>query len=187
MKPRTLERYLARQVYGAVAFVLTGFLALFAFFDLINGLGGLAVGAVWRLVGTSDYLGLGMPTIERAFADPHLPAEAFALKLVFTAVTLGTGFPGGEVTPLFFIGATLGNLLARTMGIPLELGAAVGLAALFAAAANTPLALSIMAVELFGSDVLPHVLIVSVVAYLLSGHTSIYPAQRFAPQAGEHP
>jgi len=141
-------------------------------------LGGLAVVALWRLVGTSDYLGLGVPVIERAFEDPHLPGEAFALKLVFTAITLGAGFPGGEVTPLFFIGATLGNVLARIMGIPLTLGAAVGLAALFAAAANTPLALSIMAVELFGANVLPHVLIVCVVAYLLSGHASIYPAQR---------
>jgi H+/Cl- antiporter ClcA len=141
-------------------------------------LGGLTVVALWRLVGTSDYLGLGIPTIERAFTDPHLPAEAFALKFVFTAVTLGAGFPGGEVTPLFFIGATLGNVLSRGLGIPLELGAAVGLAALFAAAANTPVALSIMAVELCGAAVLPHVLIVCVVAYNLSGHTSIYPAQR---------
>ncbi len=150
-------------------------------------LGGLAVVALWKLVGTSDYLGLGVPTIERAFADPHLDVEAFALKLVFTAVTLGAGFLGGEVTPLFFIGATLGNVLARTMGIPLELGAAVGMAALFAAAANTPLALSIMAVELCGAAVLPHVAIVAVIAYLLSGTTSIYPAQRLAPQPGERP
>ena len=150
-------------------------------------LGGLAVVALWKLVGTSDYLGLGVPTIERAFADPHLDVEAFALKLVFTAVTLGAGFLGGEVTPLFFIGATLGNVLARTMGIPLELGAAVGMAALFAAAANTPLALSIMAVELCGAAVLPHVAIVCVIAYLLSGTTSIYQAQRLAPQPGERP
>jgi H+/Cl- antiporter ClcA len=141
-------------------------------------LGGLAVVALWKLVGTSDYLGLGVPMIERAFTDPHLPVEAFAVKLLFTAVTLGAGFLGGEVTPLFFVGATLGNVLARPLGIPLELGAAVGLAALFAAAANTPLALSIMAVELFGAAVLPHVLIVCVVAYVLSGHASIYPAQR---------
>lgn len=141
-------------------------------------LGGVAVVALWRLVGTSDYLGLGVPMIERAFEDARLPATVFAVKLLFTAITLGSGFPGGEVTPLFFIGATLGNALARLLGIPLELGAAVGLAALFAAAANTPLALSIMAVELFGAAVLPHVVIVCVVAYLLSGRKSIYPAQR---------
>lgn len=141
-------------------------------------LGGAVVVGLWRLVGTSDYLGLGVPTIVRAFSDPSLPVYAFALKLLFTAVTLGAGFLGGEVTPLFFVGAALGSVLARLLGVPLELGAGIGLAAVFAAAANTPLALSIMAAELLGSSVLPHVMIVSVLAYLMSGHRSIYPAQR---------
>jgi len=140
--------------------------------------GGAAIVALWRLVGSSDYLGLGVPTILRAFSDPHLPAYSFAAKIVFTAVTLGCGFLGGEVTPLFFIGATLGNVVARLVGIPIELGAAVGLAAVFGAAANTPLALSIMMVELMGGAFLPYVVIVTVVAYLLSGHRGIYPAQR---------
>jgi H+/Cl- antiporter ClcA len=140
--------------------------------------GGLVIVGLWKLVGTSDYLGLGIPTIVRAFADPHLPPYAFALKLVFTAITLGAGFLGGEVTPLFFVGATLGSALARLLGIPLALGAGVGLAGVFAAAANTPLALSIMAVELLGAPVFPHVVIVCVVAYVLTGHRSIYPAQR---------
>jgi len=142
--------------------------------------GGLVVVALWQLLGTADYLGLGVPTIVRAFDDPDLPAYAFALKLAFTAVTLGAGFLGGEVTPLFFIGAALGSALAGPLGIPLALGAGVGLAAVFAAASNTPLALSIMAVELLGGAALPHVVIVAVVAYLLTGHRSIYPAQRLA-------
>jgi H+/Cl- antiporter ClcA len=141
-------------------------------------LGGLAVVGLWKLVGTSDYLGLGVPMIVRSFADPTMPMYAFALKLVFTAVTLGAGFLGGEVTPLFFVGAALGNALSRLLGIPLELGAGVGLAAVFAASSNTPLALSIMAMELLGAPVFPHVVIVCVIAYLLSGHRSIYPAQR---------
>jgi chloride channel protein, CIC family len=143
-------------------------------------LGGLLVVGLWKLVGTSDYLGLGVPTILRAFHDPSLPAYSFALKLVFTALTLGAGFLGGEVTPLFFVGAALGNLLAPLLGIPSELAAGVGLAAVFAAASNTPLALSVMAVELLGGGVFPHVVIVCVVAYLLTGHRSIYPAQRLA-------
>jgi len=141
-------------------------------------LGGIAVVAAWKLVGTSDYLGLGVPGIVRAFSDPSLPAAAFALKLLFTVITLGAGFVGGEVTPLFFIGAALGNLLARLLGIPLELAAGVGMAAVFAAASNTPLALSIMAVELLGAPILPHVAIVCVLAYVLSGQRSIYSAQR---------
>ena len=140
--------------------------------------GGALVVALWRLVGTDAYLGLGVPTIVRAFGDPALPAWSFAAKIVFTAVTVGVGFIGGEVTPLFFVGATLGNLLGRALGIPLDLAVGVGLAAVFATASNTPLALSIMAVELVGAGALPHVLIVAVLAYLLAGHRSIYPSQR---------
>ncbi|MBX3272293.1 MAG: chloride channel protein [Sandaracinaceae bacterium] len=146
--------------------------------------GGLVVVVLWRLVGTSDYLGLGVPTIVRAFEDPSLPVYAFALKLLFTAVTLGAGFLGGEVTPLFFIGAALGSVLARVLGIPIELGAGVGLAAVFATSANTPLALSIMAMELLGASVFPHVVIVCVLAYVLSGHRSIYTAQRVVDAKG---
>jgi H+/Cl- antiporter ClcA len=142
--------------------------------------GGIAIVVMWKLVGTSDYLGLGVPMIVRSFTDPHLPTFAFLAKLVFTAVTLSAGFMGGEVTPLFFVGAALGSVLGRMLGLPIELSAGVGLAAVFGAAANTPIALSVMAVELLGGGVLPHVAIVAVVAYLLSGHRSIYPAQRLA-------
>jgi H+/Cl- antiporter ClcA len=140
--------------------------------------GGATIVLLWRFMGTSDYLGLGVPTIFRAFQDPTLASYAFAAKLIFTAITIGAGFVGGEVTPLFFVGAALGNILARLMGLPLELGAGVGLAAVFAASANTPLALSIMAMELLGGNTFPHVVIVCVLAYLLTGHRSIYPAQR---------
>ena len=143
-------------------------------------LGGIAVIGLWRIAGTSDYLGLGIPTIVRAFTDTHLAWGAFAWKLVFTAVTLGTGFLGGEVTPLFFVGAALGNALGRILGLPLELAAGIGLASVFGAAANTPIALSIMSVELLGSGVFPHAMIVLVVAYIASGHRSIYPAQRIS-------
>ncbi|HEX4457217.1 MAG TPA: chloride channel protein [Polyangia bacterium] len=142
--------------------------------------GGVAVVALWKLSGTSRYLGLGVPTIVGAFADPALPTFAFAWKLLFTAVTLAAGFLGGEVTPLFFVGATLGAVLAGPLGLPQPLAAGVGLAAVFGAAANTPLALSVMAVELLGGAAFPHVALVTVVAYVLSGHRSIYPAQRVA-------
>ena len=85
-----------------------------------------------------------MGTDDRSeFEDPHLPVYAFAAKLLFTAITLGAGFLGGEVTPLFFVGAALGNVLARALGLPLPLGAGVGMAAVFAAASNAPLALRV--------------------------------------------
>ena len=170
-------------------------LATLAFVELTHGLkhlldrriasppwrmfcGGAAVVVLWKLIGTSDYLGLGVPMIVRSFSDESLPAYAFAAKLLFTSVTLASGFIGGEVTPLFFVGATLGSVMARGLGLPIELGAGVGIAAVFGAAANTPIALSIMAVELLGAAAFPHVVIVTVIAYLLSGHRSIYPAQR---------
>lgn len=142
--------------------------------------GGALVVVMWTVSGSDDYLGLGVPTILRAFSDPTLAAEAFALKLLFTAVTIGFGFIGGEVTPLFFVGATLGGLLARTLDVPLALGATVGLAAVFGSAANAPLALSVMAAELVGIHALPHVLLVSALTFLLTGHRGIYSAQRVA-------
>lgn len=140
--------------------------------------GGLSIVLLWQLVGTDDYLGLGIPMIVRAFEDPALPEYAFALKILFTAITLATGYLGGEVTPLFFVGATLGNVLARALDLPLEIGAGVGLAAIFAAASNAPFALSIMAVEILGGNALPHVAIVCVLTYILTGHRGIYAAQR---------
>ena len=143
-------------------------------------LGGAVVVGLWRLAGTSDYLGLGVPTIVRSFTDPSLPTFAFAWKLLFTAVTLGAGLLGGEVTPLFFVGAALGNALGKALDIPLPMAAAVGMAAVFGAAANTPLALSIMAIELVGANVAPHVVLVSVLAYVLAGHRGIYPSQRLS-------
>ncbi len=188
--PLTPELSLKWLVFAAaVALVTTAFIELTHFIrargeklltslPLRMALGGLVVVGLWKLVGTSDYLGLGVPTIVRAFSDPSLPVSAFALKLLFTAITIGAGFVGGEVTPLFFVGAALGSVLARALGIPIELGAGVGLAAVFAAASNTPLALSIMAMELLGGGVFPHVAIVCVIAYLFTGHRSIYPSQR---------
>jgi len=150
-------------------------------------LGGAVVVVMWRLIGTGDYLGLGVPTIVRSFSDGELPSYAFAAKLLFTAVTLGAGFLGGEVTPLFFVGAALGNLLARLLDLPLGLAAGVGLAAVFASSANTPLALSIMAMELLGAEAFPHVVIVCVLAYLMTGHRSIYPSQRLTRGKGGTP
>lgn len=136
--------------------------------------GGVAVVLAWRLSGTDDYLGLGVPTILRAFTDPALPETAFAWKLGMTILTLGAGFLGGEVTPLFFVGACAGNALAQALGLPLGLGAAVGMAATFGAAAKTPIALTVMAVELTGAAVMPHALIVCGAASFLTGRRSIY-------------
>ena len=140
-------------------------------------IGGLVVAlAVW-LLGTDRYIGLGIPTIVDALQEP-LPAWDFLGKMAFTIVSLGTGFKGGEVTPLFFIGATLGNALGPLLHQPVALLAAIGFVAVFAGAANTPIASALMAMELFGAEIGVYAAIACVVAYLFSGHAGIYRAQR---------
>lgn len=140
-------------------------------------IGGILVaGAVWAL-GTTRYIGLGIPTIVESFKAP-LPSWDFFLKFLFTAVTLGAGFKGGEVTPLFFIGATLGNALSHVLPLPLPLLSGMGFVAVFAGAANTPLSSTLMAVELFGGQAGLYAGLACVASYLFSGHAGIYHSQR---------
>lgn len=140
---------------------------------LIGGI--IVLLSVW-LMGTTKYLGLGIPTILDSFSQ-QLPAYDFALKAIITIITLASGFKGGEVTPLFFIGATLGNALAYFIPLPLALLAGMGFVAVFAGATNTPIACSIMAFELFGIECGVYVIIACVVSYLFSGQNSIYKSQ----------
>lgn len=138
--------------------------------------GGVIVATAIWLIGTTKYIGLGIPTIVQAFNEP-LPAYDFALKMTFTILTLAAGFKGGEVTPLFFIGATLGNALAYIIPLPMGLLTGIGFVAVFAGATNTPLACMLMGIELFGHECGIYVAIACVVAYTTSGHTSIYQKQ----------
>jgi H+/Cl- antiporter ClcA len=148
--------------------------------------GGIAVIALVYALGTRDYLGLGVwsadphaPTIAGFFSGP-VDSWSWLLKMLFTVVTLSAGFKGGEVTPLFFIGAALGNALAGLLDAPIDLFAGIGFVAVFAGASNTPLASTIMGMELFGaSDAVP-IAIACFTAYLCSGHSGIYLSQRIA-------
>ncbi|AEI49844.1 voltage-gated chloride channel family protein [Runella slithyformis] len=138
--------------------------------------GGIVIAlAVWG-IGTTKYIGLGVPTIVASFQEP-LPAYDFLLKLLFTTFTLGAGFKGGEVTPLFFIGAALGNALALFIPLPMALLAGMGFVAVFSGATNTPIACTLMGIELFGADCGVFVGLACVVAYLFSGHSGIYGSQ----------
>lgn len=148
-----------------------------AFAPLRPFVGGLIVTAAVFALGTTKYIGLGIPTIVAAF-DSKLPVYDFAGKFAFTSVTLGTSFKGGEVTPLFFIGSTLGNALSRILPLPPSLLAAMGFVAVFAGAANTPISSTLMAMELFGAEAGAYAGIACVVSYLFSGHAGIYHAQR---------
>lgn len=140
--------------------------------------GSLVAVAAWAL-GTSRYLGLGIPVIVDSFKG-FVPAYDFLAKVLFTTVTLGTGFKGGEVTPLFFIGATLGNSLAHLFALPLSSLAAMGFVAVFAGAANTPLASTLMAMELFGWEMGIYAGLACLASYLASGKKGIYGINRRA-------
>lgn len=139
-------------------------------------IGGAILIVIIYLSGTTKYIGLGIPTILESF-NHQLPTYSFAIKMALTILTLAAGFKGGEVTPLFFIGAALGSALSMFLPLPVGLLAGMGFVAVFAGATNTPLACTIMAIELFGSECGVYVAIACVVSYLLSGHTGIYGKQ----------
>ena len=148
-------------------------------------LGGVVVIALTYALGTREYLGLGAwspfagdVTTVSVFHAGGADTWSWFWKLLFTAVTLGSGFKGGEVTPLFFIGGALGNTLASLLGLPVDLAAGLGFIAVFAGASNTPLACTLMGIELFGAQ---HAVLLAVacwISYHFSGHTSIYTSQR---------
>lgn len=143
-------------------------------------LGGCLVIAITLALGTRMYNGLSLPLLSEAFHGGEIPAFAFLFKLILTTVTLGVGFKGGEVTPLFVIGATLGVALAGPLGLPADTLAALGFVAVFAAAANTPLACIIMGLEIFGFGGSAVILfgIAVCIAYTISGDHGIYHSQR---------
>jgi H+/Cl- antiporter ClcA len=131
--------------------------------------------AVW-LTASDRYIGLGIPVILEAFAHPLSILDALA-KTAFTVVSLGTGFKGGEVTPLFYIGATLGNALAPVLPLPFPLLAALGFVGVFAGAAKTPLVCIVMAAELFGAEIAPYAVLACAASVLCSGRAGIYRAR----------
>ncbi|MEO9042605.1 MAG: chloride channel protein [Rhodoferax sp.] len=146
---------------------------------LVPLLGGVVL-ALLIVIIPSDYLGLSLPTMERALHGESMPYLGFLWKALLVAITLGSGFYGGIVTPQFVIGAVLGGAFAPLLGLTPALGAAVGLVAVVASASNTPIAAILMGVELFGADSTLYVAGACVAAYLVIGHRSVYPAQQIA-------
>jgi len=154
---------------------------------LIPAIGGTVLILFTFLLGTQDYLSLGVtnpdPGAVSILSSFHMGgASSFSWlwKLLFTAITLGTGFKGGEVTPLFFIGAALGNTIALVSGAPVDLMAGLGFIAVFSGATNTPIACTIMGVELFGAGNILYYAVACFTAYYFSGESGIYSAQRVA-------
>lgn len=141
-------------------------------------LGGAALLGLTLLVGSTDYNGAGMPVITAAIEQGRAVPWAFALKILFTAITLAAGFKGGEVVPSFFIGAAFGCVVGPLLGIPAGFAAAVGLISVFCGAVNCPLASMILAVELFGADGLLYYAAACGLSYVFSGYIGLYSSQR---------
>jgi H+/Cl- antiporter ClcA len=134
---------------------------------------------------STAYLGLGLETIQHCLDGNKTVWYAFILKAIFTGITLNFGGSGGIVTPIFFIGSSAGALFASMFGLDITTFAAIGLVSLLAGSANTPIAASIMAMELFGPSIAPYATVACVISFLITGHRSVYPSQILAIRKSE--
>lgn len=139
--------------------------------------GGCLVILMTVLLGTTDYLGAGMDVIERSM-EGQVIAAAFLLKMVFTAVSLGSGYRGGEIVPTLFVGATFGCLFGQLTGLPPSLGAACGMASVFCGVTNCPVSSLFLSFELFGFECMPFFLLSVSISYLESGYYGLYHSQK---------
>lgn len=139
--------------------------------------GGILVASLTFICGTYDYNGAGGAVIIRSFGE-SAPFYEFMLKLLFTALTLGAGFKGGEILPVFFVGSTFGSFLAPVMGMDCSLGAAIGLSCLFCGVTNCPVTAVLLCMELFGVKYLPVYILTCAIAYMLSGYAGLYSEQK---------
>ena len=138
---------------------------------------GIILVALTFLLGTRDYNGAGIQVIERAMEGEVVP-YAFLLKILFTALTLGAGFKGGEIVPSFFIGATFGCFMGQLLGVSPSMCAALGLIGVFCGATNCPLSSMFISFELFGFAGVAYFLIVVSISFMMSGYSSLYHNQR---------
>ena len=141
-------------------------------------IGGVIIVALTLLVGSYNYNGTGTDIIESALREGVAPDWAFFWKIVFTAITIGFGFKGGEIVPTFFIGATLGCVLGPILGMPAQFAAAVALVAVFCGAINCPVASIVLSVELFGAGGLIYFALACGISYMLSGYFGLYSSQK---------
>lgn len=139
--------------------------------------GGAVVVLISLLLGTRDYNGAGMQVIERAIAG-HAAYEAFFLKLVLTAITIGVGYKGGEIVPVLFIGATFGAAYGGFFGLAPSFAAGLSMTAVFCGVTNSPLTSILLAYELFGGQSLALFALVIAISYMLSRYYGLYSEQK---------
>jgi H+/Cl- antiporter ClcA len=140
--------------------------------------GGVLIVGLTALIGNSDYNGGGIEVINRVFGGGNVRPEAFVLKILFTAITIGVGFKGGEIIPTLFIGATLGAWVGGLVGLDVGLSAAVGIASLFCGVTNCPLATVVLCIELFNGKGMIFCALACMTSFLLSGNSSLYTGQK---------
>ncbi|MCA1032256.1 chloride channel protein [Bacillus timonensis] len=138
--------------------------------------GGMVIIVLTLFIGSQDYNGRGLHMLEQSFSE-EVPPFAFLAKLVFTAVTIGSGFVGGEAIPLFFMGATLGNALHSIINLPMSFLAALGLIAVFSGGANTPFSAFLLALEMFDGKGIEFFFLACIISYVFSGHHGLWPSQ----------
>lgn len=138
--------------------------------------GGVVIIALTLLLGTTDYNGTGMDVIQRAL-NGQANGWAWLLKLLFTAITIGCGFKGGEVVPSFFVGAAFGCWVGTLLGLPPAFAAAIGLVAVFCGAVNCPIASVVLSVEMFGAEGMLYFAMACAISYVLSGYCGLYSSQ----------
>lgn len=139
---------------------------------------GVVLVIINTLLQTTDYMGAGMQVIERCIVDATVRPEAFLLKILVTAVTLGAGYKGGEIVPAFFVGATFGCMLGGLLGLSPSLCGAVGMVAMFCGVTNSPITALLIGLEIFGMGAASYLLLGVAVSYMLSGYHSLYHTQK---------
>ncbi|SDB85773.1 H+/Cl-antiporter ClcA [Acinetobacter boissieri] len=167
----------ARLFIASIHYASVGFKKVIPFMPFRAMVGGIVLMLLTLWVGSQEFNGLGVNKVIAAFYVP-LPVTDFLNKTLFTALTLGSGFKGGEITPLFFVGATLGNALGGFLPLPLSLLAAMGLVGIFSGASKAPITSLILAVELFGTSSIVYATIICLLAYLFSGNCGLYRTQK---------
>jgi H+/Cl- antiporter ClcA len=182
-----IQVILAGIFFGLISFLLIELLklgsrcfkAIHVWGPLKGAIGGTIL-VMMAYVFSTQYLGLGLDTIQNCLQGGKVSGFVFLLKIFFTSVTLNSGGSGGIVTPIFFVGSASGNLYAQLFNLDAATFSALGLVALLAGAANTPIAASIMSIELFGPKIAPYAAIACVISFLITGHRSVYPSQILA-------
>lgn len=159
---------------------IEGLFAKFRIWPPLKGIIGGTIMIILTFIFSTRYLGIGLDTIDEVLQGVQIVSYAFIMKTLFTAVTFASGGSGGIIAPILFVGATSGSFLGDFMNLDRATFASIGFVSVLAGAANTPIAMSILAIELFGKEIGAYAAIACVISFLITGHRSIFPTQIIA-------